>query len=91
MLNHQHGFSTVDLMASRAVDGNTNADANGGSCLVTQGAQQREWFAIDLLDVYLVKTVVVYNRADCCGKFSWKKIRGQLILRSWRFALTRVN
>ncbi|XP_019622202.1 PREDICTED: hepatocyte growth factor activator-like [Branchiostoma belcheri] len=53
--------------ASRAVDGNTNGQFNGGSCTHTwgPGSYNPTWW-VDLGQTYQVNRVVIYNRLDCC-------------------------
>ena len=60
-------------VASNGVDGNTNADwFNGGSCTHTNAdtsdAVNNNWWVVDLQSRYSVEKVILYNRADCCGK-----------------------
>jgi hypothetical protein len=57
-----------DRLSARAVDGNTDNNIYGGSCMETPGKEHLEWWGVDLHDVYRVKSVVIYNRGDCCGK-----------------------
>ncbi|XP_064645255.1 uncharacterized protein LOC135498766 [Lineus longissimus] len=56
-----------DRLSSRAVDGNTDNNIYGGSCMETPGKEDLEWWSVDLRDVFRVISVVIYNRGDCCG------------------------
>ena len=53
-------------VSSRAVDGNSNTNWNGGSCVHTSHEKQ-PWWRVDLGKVELVNEVYVVNRGDCCG------------------------
>ena len=60
--------STVQrAVASRAVDGNTNARFGGGSCTHTARYQPSPWWMVDLGDHYTISSMHVYNR-DFGGK-----------------------
>ena len=52
-------------VANRAVDGNNNG-IGSDSCAITTTADP--WWAVDLGSTYEVKSVVVWNRVDCCSK-----------------------
>lgn len=52
--------------ASRAIDGNTNANWNGGSCTHTNN-QANPWWEVNLGAKYAIKEVKVTNRQDCCS------------------------
>jgi hypothetical protein len=55
-------------IAARAVDGNTDGDWGGNSCMCTNTLGTVEpWWAVDLGGTYDVSEVVIYNRANCCG------------------------
>ncbi|CAJ1063012.1 fucolectin-1-like [Xyrichtys novacula] len=51
--------------ASNAIDGNRDNDYNHGSCTHTL-AQVNPWWRVDLLDHYIITSIVVTNRGDCC-------------------------
>jgi len=51
---------------SRAVDGIMSQVFADGSCTHTQ-KEANPWWRVDLLKTTPVKTVTVWNRADCCG------------------------
>ena len=53
-------------VSSRAVDGNSNTNWGGGSCVHTSPEKQ-PWWRVDLGKVELVNEVYVVNRGDCCG------------------------
>ncbi|XP_066271170.1 uncharacterized protein [Branchiostoma lanceolatum] len=52
--------------ASRAVDGNTNAQWLAGSCTHTRPETNTRWW-VDLGQSYMVNRVVIFNRQDCCA------------------------
>ncbi|XP_064632990.1 uncharacterized protein LOC135491202 [Lineus longissimus] len=57
--------------ASRAVDGNKDQQFISDSCTHTSGRSDtstNNWWAVDLETKRDVRTVVLYNRADCCGE-----------------------
>ncbi|TNN56659.1 Fucolectin [Liparis tanakae] len=51
--------------ASSAIDGNRDSDLNSGSCTHTN-ERDYPWWRVDLLDSYIVTSVIVTNRGDCC-------------------------
>ena len=57
-------------VASRAIDGDTSGTYNDGSCTHTQPkAGKRQWWQVDLLQVYEISHIVITNRMDgCCGE-----------------------
>ncbi|XP_027869155.1 fucolectin-1-like [Xiphophorus couchianus] len=57
--------SLVD--ASNAIDGNRNPDLTQGSCTNT-GQQAYPWWRVDLLESYIVTSISVTNRGDCCSE-----------------------
>ncbi|XP_055359191.1 fucolectin-4 [Betta splendens] len=57
----QHPFGA----AYNAIDGNRNPNANAGSCTHTI-QQNNPWWRVDLLDTYVITSVVITNRGDCC-------------------------
>uniref|UniRef100_A0A672HXQ5 Fucolectin tachylectin-4 pentraxin-1 domain-containing protein n=1 Tax=Salarias fasciatus TaxID=181472 RepID=A0A672HXQ5_SALFA len=51
--------------ASNAIDGNRAATFKGGSC--THSRETRDpWWRVDLLRPYIVTSITVTNRGDCC-------------------------
>ena len=62
-------------LSSRAVDGNSDNNINGGSCSETPGRQDVEWWSVRLAMEYVVTSVILYNRGDCCGKFAIFELR----------------
>ena len=56
----------IDCVAELAVDGNRNKYISGGSCTHTND-EDMPWWLVYLGDVFPVKIVIIYNRADCCG------------------------
>ena len=51
--------------AYNAIDGNRESDFSSGSCTHTT-AQTNPWWKVDLLESYVVTSVVITNRRDCC-------------------------
>ncbi|MEQ2236179.1 hypothetical protein ILYODFUR_009822 [Ilyodon furcidens] len=51
--------------ASNAIDGNRQADFHAGSCTHTKEMTD-PWWRVDLLDSYVVTSMSVTNRKDCC-------------------------
>ncbi|XP_070691006.1 uncharacterized protein [Pempheris klunzingeri] len=52
--------------ASNAIDGNRESNYAAGSCTHTD-VQTNPWWRVDLLESYIVTSVVVTNRGDCCA------------------------
>jgi len=52
--------------SSRAIDGNTDSDWKNGSCTMTRRSRG-PWWKVDLGSSAKVISVLVFNRADCCG------------------------
>ncbi|XP_040288720.1 fucolectin-6-like [Bufo bufo] len=50
-------------IASKAIDGNTNTDAE--SCTMTSGMSST-WWKVDLKQTYKISHVVLTKRVDCC-------------------------
>ncbi|CAH1772841.1 unnamed protein product [Owenia fusiformis] len=58
--------STTQYSSELAVDGNTTGDAGLGLCAQTEPEERPHWF-VDLgPKKYLVSTVVIHSRTDCC-------------------------
>ncbi|XP_066304358.1 fucolectin-like [Branchiostoma lanceolatum] len=55
-------------LASHAVDGNTDGNYYSGSCASTAHLPDANasWW-VDLGESYMVDSVVIFNRMDCCG------------------------
>uniref|UniRef100_A0A3P9Q8C9 Si:ch211-215k15.4 n=1 Tax=Poecilia reticulata TaxID=8081 RepID=A0A3P9Q8C9_POERE len=53
--------------AYNAIDGNRQADQLAGSCTHTI-AMTNPWWRVDLLDSYIVTSMSVTNRRDCCSE-----------------------
>lgn len=51
--------------AYNAIDGNRQAAYSAGSCTHTVG-MTNPWWRVDLLDSYIVTSISVTNRGDCC-------------------------
>lgn len=56
---------TGEALASNAIDGNRDPDFYHGSCTSTE-VQADPWWRLDLLDTYVVKSITITNRKDCC-------------------------
>lgn len=52
-------------MASNAIDGNHNPNFGVGSCSHTD-EQRDPWWRVDLLESYVITSITVTNRGDCC-------------------------
>ncbi|KAK6326334.1 hypothetical protein J4Q44_G00019790 [Coregonus suidteri] len=57
--NPGHGFSH----ASNAIDGNRDSHFHHGSCTATDESTN-PWWRVDLLDTYMVTSVIITNRGD---------------------------
>ncbi|CAK6978250.1 fucolectin-7-like [Scomber scombrus] len=53
--------------ASNAIDGNRESFYRAGSCTHTV-EQTNPWWRVDLLESYVVTSVVITNRGDCCAE-----------------------
>nr|AJW65883.1 F-lectin [Sparus aurata] len=51
--------------AYNAIDGNRETDFKAGSCTHT-AEQTNPWWRVDLLESYIVTSVTITNRGDCC-------------------------
>ncbi|XP_026173023.1 fucolectin-7 [Mastacembelus armatus] len=60
--------------ANSAIDGNRNAIFDAGSCTHTI-EQANPWWRVDLLQLYIITSIVITNREDCCPE----RINGLLI------------
>ncbi|XP_074540319.1 uncharacterized protein LOC141801242 [Halichoeres trimaculatus] len=61
--SHRYGHYFGD--ANSAIDGNRNSDFSAGSCAHTI-EMTNPWWRVDLLHRYVITSVVITNRADCC-------------------------
>ncbi|KAM9450169.1 fucolectin-like [Clarias gariepinus] len=52
---------------SKAIDGNTASSVGSGSCSHTN-RDYGPWWRVDLLAEYVIGTVVITNRGDCCSQ-----------------------
>ncbi|XP_042345192.1 fucolectin-5-like isoform X2 [Plectropomus leopardus] len=59
---YEHAFGA----ASAAIDGNRNSHFHSGSCTHTD-EEHDPWWRVDLLESYIVTSVIITNRGDCCG------------------------
>uniref|UniRef100_A0A8C6TR27 Si:ch211-215k15.4 n=1 Tax=Neogobius melanostomus TaxID=47308 RepID=A0A8C6TR27_9GOBI len=61
--------------ADNAIDGNVNSDYNHGSCAQTD-EQTNPWWRLDLLDTYVITSITITTRGDCCtDKLAGAEIR----------------
>ncbi|KAK9514331.1 hypothetical protein VZT92_027806 [Zoarces viviparus] len=58
---YEHVFGA----ASNAIDGNREANFHLGSCTHTD-QETNPWWRVDLLESYIVTSVTITNRGDCC-------------------------
>uniref|UniRef100_A0A673MG49 Uncharacterized LOC107719123 n=1 Tax=Sinocyclocheilus rhinocerous TaxID=307959 RepID=A0A673MG49_9TELE len=56
---------SADGLASNAIDGNHDSHYDHGSCTATT-MQNDPWWRLDLLDKYVVTSITITNRKDCC-------------------------
>ncbi|KAM7382936.1 hypothetical protein PAMP_002630 [Pampus punctatissimus] len=53
--------------ASNAIDGNRESNYRAGSC--THSVKQNNpWWRVDLLDSYVITSIIITNRGDCCAE-----------------------
>ncbi|XP_029115887.1 fucolectin-3-like [Scleropages formosus] len=57
---------TINNVATKAIDGNTNSIFSQNSCSCTT-YQTNPWWKVDLLRVFSVSSVTITNRGDCCS------------------------
>ncbi|XP_074540317.1 uncharacterized protein LOC141801240 [Halichoeres trimaculatus] len=63
--SHRYGHNFGD--ANSAIDGNRNSDFSAGSCTHTI-EMINPWWRVDLLHRYVITSVLITNRADCCSE-----------------------
>ena len=54
--------------ASRGNDGNTDGTYGNASVTHTDNGDLEPWWRIDLLDIYPLTRIVLWNRTDCCSE-----------------------
>ncbi|XP_050394367.1 fucolectin-6 [Patella vulgata] len=59
--NFNHHLAPV---STRAVDGNTDGNYDHGSCTHTNGADTSQWWCVDLLHIFNITNIKIYNRVD---------------------------
>ncbi|XP_030250492.1 fucolectin-1-like [Sparus aurata] len=65
--SHRHsGLSAIFGAASNAIDGNRESDYDAGSCTATI-TQTNPWWKLDLLESYIITSIIITNRRDCCA------------------------
>merc|ERR1712060_485842 len=55
----------LDMKASKAINGNTSGNCGNHQCSHTD-YEYRPWWKVDLHNIYLINTIVIWNRSDCC-------------------------
>jgi hypothetical protein len=64
----------ISLGARNAIDGNTDGNIYNGSVTHTgsqswwQSIPDQGWWQVDLLDMFELDQIVLWNRTDCCGE-----------------------
>ncbi|XP_074510956.1 uncharacterized protein LOC141779820 [Sebastes fasciatus] len=58
---YEHAFSA----ANSAIDGNRESNFHSGSCTHTD-EETNPWWRVDLLESYIVTSIIITNRGDCC-------------------------
>uniref|UniRef100_A0A3Q1F549 Fucolectin tachylectin-4 pentraxin-1 domain-containing protein n=1 Tax=Acanthochromis polyacanthus TaxID=80966 RepID=A0A3Q1F549_9TELE len=53
--------------ASNAIDGNRDSEFSHGSCTHT-AEETNPWWRVDLLEPYIITSITVTNRGDCCSE-----------------------
>ncbi|KAL3064826.1 hypothetical protein OYC64_000955 [Pagothenia borchgrevinki] len=53
--------------ANKAIDGNRDSNYFHGSCTGT-AVMTNPWWRVDLLESYIVTSIIITNRADCCAE-----------------------
>ncbi|XP_029361247.1 uncharacterized protein LOC115045607 [Echeneis naucrates] len=61
------GQHDVFTAAYNAIDGNRESSLPAGSCSQTI-TQTNPWWRVDLLDSYIITSIIVTNRGDCCAE-----------------------
>ena len=59
------GSQDVFGAAYNAIDGNRESSFSAGSCSCTN-EETNPWWRVDLLESYVVTSVIITNRGDCC-------------------------
>lgn len=59
---YEHIFSS----ASNAIDGYPESHFHIGSCTHTN-EDRNPWWKVDLLQPYVITSITITNRGDCCG------------------------
>ncbi len=54
-------------VASRAIDGNTNGNYNGGNSVTHTNNVYQPWWQVDLGSIDTISVIELYNRTDCCS------------------------
>ena len=60
------GMSAPFGAAYNAIDGNRESDYDAGSCSATI-TQTNPWWRVDLLESYIISSINITNRRDCCA------------------------
>ncbi|XP_073342165.1 fucolectin-1-like [Pagrus major] len=62
-----NGGHAVFGAAYNAIDGNRESDYVAGSCTATI-VQTNPWWRVDLLESYIITSMTITNRRDCCAE-----------------------
>ena len=62
-----NGGSAPFGAAYNAIDGNRESDYYAGSCTATI-TQTNPWWKLDLLESYIITSIIITNRRDCCAE-----------------------
>ena len=60
--------TSIDRVASRAVDGSRANNMFTESCTLNGVNEPDPWWAVDLGNPANISRVTIFNRGDCCGK-----------------------
>ncbi|XP_030249917.1 fucolectin-1-like [Sparus aurata] len=61
-----NGGTAVFGAAYNAIDGNRESHYGAGSCSATS-VQTNPWWRVDLLESYIITSITITNRIDCCA------------------------
>jgi hypothetical protein len=58
---------SVNPIASKAVDGNTDGNFDSGASTTHTNEEENPWWNVDLGQAYQITAITLWNRVDCCG------------------------
>ncbi|XP_049439305.1 fucolectin-6-like [Epinephelus fuscoguttatus] len=64
---YNEGYWDSFAAANNAIDGNRNSHFPDSSCSMT-AKQTNPWWRVDLLESYIITSVIITNRGDCCAE-----------------------